>query len=591
MPSESKTCQNCKQSFTIEPDDFAFYEKIKVPPPTFCPECRLIRRMTWRNERSLFKRNCAKTGKEIITMFHPDEAVTVYDREVWWSDEWDAGSYGQDYDFDRPFFQQFRELLEKVPLANLANDNCVDSPYGNNNADCKDCYLTYASFSNERVNYSFGAVHMKDCIDDYVCMNSEFSAYDSVCGGLYKTHFSYDSDESLNSFFLKSSINLQDCVGCINLRNKSKNIFNTQYTKEEYEEKRKEFNFGSYKTLVKFEEEYKKFILGYPNRYASILKSQDVTGDMVMNAKNAQKCFDIYGGVEDSKYLIHIVDMKDSYDVYGGGAGANLMYEGVDAGIQASNQLFSVFAHSNLDTKYTYMCFGSKNLFGCIGLRKKEYCILNKQYTKEEYEALVPKIIEQMNSIPYIDQKGNEYKYGEFFPSSISPFAYNETIAQEYFPKTKEDIQKNDLVYRASPEKYYKVTIDSTNLPDDISDVPDSVVDEVIACPHGGNELTQCTKAYRIIGPELEFLRQNNLALPRYCPNCRHYKRLAQRNPFKLWKRKCQCAGDHSENNKYKNSVVHTHGAGACSNEFETSYSPERLEIVYCEKCYQQEVI
>ena len=70
MKSETKQCQNCKKDFVIEPEDFNFYEKIKVPPPTFCPECRLIRRMIWRNERTLYKRKCDKTGKQIITMFH-----------------------------------------------------------------------------------------------------------------------------------------------------------------------------------------------------------------------------------------------------------------------------------------------------------------------------------------------------------------------------------------------------------------------------------------------------------------------------------------------------------------------------------------
>ena len=30
MNSETKTCQNCKQNFIIEPEDFEFYAKIKV---------------------------------------------------------------------------------------------------------------------------------------------------------------------------------------------------------------------------------------------------------------------------------------------------------------------------------------------------------------------------------------------------------------------------------------------------------------------------------------------------------------------------------------------------------------------------------
>lgn len=587
---ETKICQNCKNEFVLEKDDFNFYKKIQVPPPTFCPECRLIRRMTWRNERSLFKRPCAKSGKQIITMFHPETDLVVYDHDVWWGDSWEPTDYGKEYDFSRPFFEQYKELLHKVPLANLGNSNCLGSPYGNHNADCKYCYLMYASYNNERTHYSFGAAGLKDCIDIYTGLNSELSYGDTMCSGLYKTHFSFDSDESINSFFLKSCKNLQDCIGCVNLKNKTHCIFNKQYTKEEYEEKKKDLDFGSYKKLLEFRDQYDKFALCFPNRYVSIIKSTDSTGDMIMNAKNAKKCFDIYSNVEDSKYIIHVLQMKDSYDVYGGGAVASLMYEGVDVGVEASKELFAIFTHTCLDTYYTYMCFNSKNLFGCIGLRGKQYCILNKQYTKEEYFKLIPKIMEQMNNVPYVDKKGLVYKFGEFFPPEISPFAYNETIAQEYFPKTKEEIVKDGYEYRVTGEKEYQITIKSENLPDHIKDASESIIDEVISCPNNGSELTKCTKAYRIIKSELDFLKNNNIALPRYCPNCRHYQRLKQRNPFRLWRSKCGCGGSESQNKKYKNTIKHNHGDSPCPNEFETSYAPDRPEIVYCERCYQQEV-
>ena len=589
MQSETKTCQNCKQNFVIEPDDFGFYEKIKVPPPTWCPECRLVRRMIWRNERSLYKRKCSKSGKEIITMFHPEADVVVYDHDIWWGDSWEPTDYGQDYDFSKPFFEQYKELLRKVPLANLGNNNCVGSPYGNHNADCKYCYLLYASYNAERVHYSYGAAGAKDCLDIYTLLNSELSYGDTLCAGLYKTHFSYNSDESINSFFLKHSKNVQNCIGCVNLVNKSYCVFNQQYTKEEYEAKKKELDFGSYKKISEFENTFENFALGFPNKYANILKSVGAVGDNIMNAKNAKHCFDIYGDVEDSKYLIHMLSVKDSYDLYGGGI-ASLMYEGVDVGIEAAQVLFAVLAHSCLETFYTYMCFNSKNLFGCVGMRSKQYCILNKQYSKEEYFELVPKIIEHMNTMPYIDKKGRVYKFGEFFPSELSPFAYNETIAQEYFPRNKEEILKSGYKYKDPSEKENQATIQSEDLPDHIKDIPESIINEVIFCPNNGSVLTQCTKAFRIIKSELDFLKNNNIALPRYCPNCRHYKRLKQRNPFRLWRALCGCTGKSSENKKYQNTRDHFHGNGVCPNEFETSYAPDRPEIVYCEKCYQAEV-
>src|SRR3989338_543640 len=590
MESEIKKCQNCKGNFTIEPNDFGFYEKIKVPPPTFCPECRLIRRMIWRNERSLFKRPCAKTGKQVITMFHPNTSVVVYDHDVWWGDSWEPTDYGQEYDFGKPFFEQFKELLARTPLANLGNENCIGSPYGNHNAECKYCYLLYASFDNERTHYTCGAVRLRDCMDMYFCLHSELCYEDMMSSDLYQTHFSYDADECISSFFLKYSKNLQDCIGCINLNHKSRCILNVQYTKEKYEQKKKELDFGSYKKLCEFRDSYNKFVLNFPHRYAHVMKSVRVTGDNIINSKNAQNCFDIYGDVEDSRYLIHFLNAKDCYDLYGGGAVISLSYEGVDVGIESFKQLFAILTHSCLETFYTYMCFNSKNLFGCIGLRGKQYCILNKQYSKEEYLELVPKILEHMNTMPYKDKKGIIYKYGEFFPSELSPFAYNETIAQEYFTKTKEEIIKNRHTYRAPSEKDYQATIKSADLPDHIKDVTESILEKVIACPNNGQELTQCTKAYRIIKSELEFLKNNNITLPRFCSNCRHYKRLKQRNPLKLWHAKCQCVGSNFSNEKYINTAKHFHGGESCPNEFKTSYSPERPEIVYCEKCYQQEV-
>jgi len=577
--NEIKNCQNCKNDFTIEPDDFVFYEKIKVPPPTFCPECRLVRRLMWRNERSLYKTNCDNTGKSLVSMFNPKSNFKVYDRDIWWSDKFNSLDYGQDYDFNKSFFTQYKELLSKVPLANLGNTNVINSPYNNHLADSKDCYLVFGGWKNLRVMYSRGGLDVTDCFDLYLVEKSEFCYNDVVCTKSYKLFYSYNTDESLESSFLWHCKNVQNSIGCINLRNKSYCILNQQYTKEEYEKLKKELDLGSYKNWKKFEDIFNNFRLNFPYRYANIGQSQNVTGDNIGLSKNVQYSFDIFGKVEDSKYIIHALDLKEGYDGYGFGGGASLMYEGVDSGIQAANQYFAVLTHSCFDTNYTYMCYNSKNLFGCIGLRNKQYCILNKQYTKEDYFNMVEKIKKHMTDIPYVDKRGSSYKYGEFFPSDLSPFAYNETIAQEYFSLSKEDILSKDFHYQEFENKYYLPTLNSEELPDHIKKVNKNILNDIIACPNKGYQLTQCTFAYKILEEELNFLTQNEIPLPRYCPNCRHYSRLKIRNPYKLWHRTCMC-----------DKTNHIHGDEPCKNEFETSYSPDRPEIVYCEKCYQQEV-
>src|SRR3989338_7505586 len=103
MTSETKICQNCKQPFVIEPEDFDFYKKIDVPPPTFCWLCRAQRRMCFRNERILYKRKSYFNGKDIFSMYAPDSVYKVYEKDIWLSDQWDPLEHGQEYDFNRPF--------------------------------------------------------------------------------------------------------------------------------------------------------------------------------------------------------------------------------------------------------------------------------------------------------------------------------------------------------------------------------------------------------------------------------------------------------------------------------------------------------
>jgi len=568
MNQEIKICQNCKQEFVIESEDFDFYERMKVPAPTFCPECRIVRRMTWRNERTLYHRKCDATGKDVITMFSPEQPLVVYERDYWWSDKWDQLKSGKDYDFQKPFFQQFRDLLEKAPLPNLANSNTVNSEYGNHNADVKNCYLVYASYKDEDSAYCAGITDCKNSFDVYMGVNLT-QCYEAVLNsGLNHVSFSYDSDESVSSDFLHACKNMIDSLGCINLRNKSHAIFNQVYSKEEYAKERAKYDLGSYKGLCEFRKKFVEFIKPYPRRHGFIYKSVNIIGDQVLNSKNVYMGFDIFGGAEDCKYIMHVLELRDSYDGYGGGGNLSNSYEFVDTGVDATRNLFAVFTHSCQNTNYTYACQNSKDLFGCVGLRSQRYCVLNKQYTKEEYEALVPKIIEQMNSMPYADKKGRTYKYGEFFPAELSPFAYNETIAQEYYSKTKSEVLEAGYKWRNPDTKQYTITLQPTDLPDHIKGVSDDILNQVIECEHKGNCNEQCMGAFKIIPSELQFYRTMNLALPRVCSNCRHYARLHQRNPFKLWDRQC----------------------AKCGKEIKTSYSPDREEIIYCESCYNNEV-
>jgi hypothetical protein len=575
-------CQNCKKDFIIEQEDFNFYEKIKVPHPTWCPECRMIRRMAFRDYRVLYKRKSDKTGKIIFSIFDSKSNFKIWERDIWWSDKMEGLEYAKDINLNIIFLDQLKDLIYEVPLPSNAGWGMVNSYYSAGSGNLKNCYLVFVSTSNEDCMYSAEIYNTKNSIDVTRIESSEL-CYDSFnlikC---YQTFFSVDSESCVDVWFSKNLIGCSSCFGCTNLRNKKYCIFNKEYSKEEYFKLFSKFNLGSNKSILEIKEKISNFWIKSIRKFMQGHRNVNVSGEYINNSKNVISSYHVLQ-VENSKYiqLFLTPSAKDCYDCTLWGENTEMCYECSSVGSDCYNIKFSCRCYKgSRDCEYCFYCVGCSNCFGCSGLKYKQYCILNKQYTKEEYEELVEKIKKHMDEKPYIDSLKRIFKYGEFFPSELSPFAYNETIAQEYFPLTKEEALKQGYKWKDREERNYNIDIKNEDIPDDINDVNEDIIGKVIECQNNSDaskegrssdqDASGCTEAFKIIEPEYQFYKRMNLPLPRYCPNCRHHERLKQRNPLKLWHRTCMKEG--------------------CSNEFETSYAPERPEIVYCEECYKREV-
>jgi len=606
----TKECQNCKVSFEITDDDLRFYNRIKVPPPTWCPECRFRRRILFRNEINFYRRKCDLCKKDIISIYKKEVSFPVYCHECWYSDKWDIFSYGMAYDFEVNFIEQLNSLFKTIPRLALTQIKSLNSEYTNFSAENKNCYLCVIALGNENCTYSSTIFYSRDCFDCLDISRCELCYQCLRCDRCSRSSFCSFSENLIDCIFCYDCRGLINCFGCVGLRNKSYCWLNEQLTKDDYK-KRLEKYFSDLSFRAEEEGKFITLLLSFPHRYAYIIKSSDSIGDYIVNSKRCLNCFKVQEMI-DSKNIVRASEMKDSMEVSFDDR-SELSYE-IMSGEQDYKFSFGNTCWYSSEIQYCSFCFDSQSLFACIGLRNKSYCILNKQYTKEEYEKLVPRIIEHMNQMPYIDQKGRVYKYGEFFPPELSPFSYNETIAQEYFPLTKEEALDKGYSWKDPEPRNYKIQIPNDQLPDHIKDVQDDIVGQVIECAHavgpdegraaGSPSETsgqtagavcneQCTEAFKIIQQELAFLRKMNLPLPRLCPNCRHYQRIKQRNPLKLWHRKCQCQGAKSENQVYANTADHIYHKKdeSCQNEFETTYAPERPEIVYCEQCYLREVV
>ncbi len=196
----------------------------------------------------------------------------------------------------------------------------------------------------------------------------------------------------------------------------------------------------------------------------------------------------------------------------------------------------------------------SQSCFGCAGMQRGKFCILNKEYSAEDYAKLVKKIVAHMRTTG---------EWGEMFPMALSPHGYNRSTAQMYYPLTRQQATEKGLTWDDAelPAPTAKNVVPADRLPDDIRDIPDDILDWAVQC-----EVTK--RPFRLTKRELAFYRTQRLPLPRRSPDQRHMDRFSKRNPRVLWDREC----------------------AKCKNAIQTTYAPERPEIVYCEACYLQAV-
>lgn len=509
-------CEICKEKFETTEKELELLGKVapvfagkkyEIPEPEICPTCRMKRRMAFRNQSSLYRRRCDKTGEEIISMYRPDAIFPVYKHEEWIKDDWSAKEYGVDFDFSKPFFEQFKALRDKVPHMSLvfqANENC---DYCNVVGNSRNCYLIYGSVDCEDCYYG-NPYRCKKCVDSFLLRTSELCLECTDSNKLYNCYRCQNCSNSSDLMFCFEVNNSKNCFCCAALNHKKYCILNKQYSKEEYEKITKSIDLTDKKQFDEIMKKFDEIKKNMPHRYYSGVNNENVSGDYIFNSKD---CNEVYGVDEcrDVSYSFQLLKINDGMDMTVGEYGELIYYVSAFYD-RVFRVIFSYFCWANVhDLIYCGQCTQNvNNCFGCVGLRNAKYCILNKQYTKEEYEKLVPKIIEHMKETG---------EWGKFFPMELSPFEYEETIAPDFYPE-------------------------------------------------GANKTAE--QPFKIIPQEKEMYEHFKVLLPTKSPKQRHLDRIALRNPMKLHDIKC----------------------AKCLEEVKSTYSSDRSEKVYCEKCYLEKV-
>lgn len=604
-----KNCGKSGVEFLVPKEDLEFLEKVSpvinekkilIPVPTLSPGERMRRRLAWRNEKSLYHRECAGTGKKIISMYKgsseneeikrtkfsenngscgsdDSKIFKVYDNEFWWGDSWDARDYGRDFDFSRGFFEQFSELLLDVPkMARVQQGFNENSRFTNCASNNKNCYLTFSANENEDCLYSSNIDNSKDCLDCYWVDNCELAYQCIDCENSQRIKFSQKLHQCNDSYYSYDCIGCSNILACVGLRQKKYQILNKAVSKEEFEKVVEEIRVNPRK-LAEVLEKLGDLFRKVPRKNLDLTNCENSLGDNLVNCKNSYQCFDS-NNLEDCKYCDNLRFAKDCMDVsyYGCTESNELIYESEGSGHGVFHSAFCKLCWGGCQNLYyCYECFNCEDCFGCTGLKKARYCILNKQYSKEEYFDLMARIIKKMketkkikvnianneNRISKITLDLPNGEWGEFFPIALSPFAYNETVAQDYFPIDSKIADKNGWKWLLENLKSSKYLGGEYKIPEKIEDVEDEICENILVCE-------KSKKNYKIQKSELNFYRKMKLPIPRFCPDVRHSNRVKTRKSRKLVDRKCD----------------------NCQTQITSVFARDCGFQVFCEKCYLEKI-
>lgn len=551
-----KTCKQCRQQFEITDSDLLFYKKISsvingktydMPLPTLCPLCRQQRRFAFRNERTLYERKCDLCKKSMICCYAPNTPYTVYCIDCWWSDKWDPLDYGMNFDFAKPFFPQFDELMLKVPKAGMLQLNNENSDFNSLLAYSKNTYMSPGSYYMEDCYYVRKSQYCKDCYNCTTIDHCELVANSVNCGSCYNGNHLINCRNCTDCTWMADSIGCKNCLLCSGLINREYCILNEQYTKEEFKKKKLKI---SQQLPARLREEFLHFNATVPKKYQNQINCEKSSGDYIQNCKNAIDCYDCFD-LEDCKYCVECVNGKDCMDLNMHDKDNELCYELSAGGESNKNLKFAYCTISSPYSEYLYTCFYLSNSFACDGFHAHQsHCIFNKKYSPSEYEKLKEKIIQHM-----IETK----EYGEFFPIDLSTYPYNETVANDYYPMAEEKALENH--YKWSTTAKTQKQMQTISLPDRVEDIPDTIVKELLVCK-------RCDRNYRIIAQELKLCKNMSIVPSPLCADCRYLDLLSFKNPRKLYSRSCM----------------------KCNKPILTTYVSNRPEIVYCEECYMKEM-
>lgn len=324
--------------------------------------------------------------------------------------------HGHDYDLSRNFFDNFTELFRSIdqPPTRLF-ETCDNCEYSDQTVGSRNCYLSYVTIVNcENVLYSMSVKESSTNVFNSLlvwtnCENIYYSVW--VINSFNIFHSKYINNCS-NVWFSENLIWCSECIQCNNLQNQSYCINNQQYSKEDYQQQKTQ--------ILSQKSQFAQYYQQLSN-HGNNIASTDVTGNFNIECQDIQQWYYNYQ-IKQWRNMILIGGKwsgEHVYDCFLNTPPQNHYY-GTFSAWYGDHIYNSYHIKWGSNVYYSVCMENSSYCIGCVWLRNKEFCILNKQYSKEEWYEQADKIFAQM------EQDGI---LGKFFPWSLHPFYFNDSAA------------------------------------------------------------------------------------------------------------------------------------------------------------------
>jgi len=498
-----RVCAITGEKWTQDEKELDVYRRFNVPPLKICINA-LWKWMGYYDAGFQFWWNKhAETGKPVLSFHHPASGIRVLPDPEWHAK--DFSSITQEVDPSQPFFDQLRVFELKVPF--MATFNRVEPEnsitlfsFGDRNS-----YFTFACQS-ERCFFSAGAFQVENSSLLWLTSQTTDSHWVLKSQRLFRCRYIRESLDCIDGAFLFDCRNCQNCFGASNKRNRQYVFMNEQLTKEEYEKRLAEIDLGKRSEVEKYSQMFDEMLARegvWPENFN--VNTQESSGEYLTNAVRCFECFDSYDAPTDqyrcawnygaNQNNAHMWGSLDSSDCY------------MTVACPNSNKTNFSYRSFRLDNcEFCMMSSDLRDCFGCIGLKKKQFCIFNKQYSEVDYWRLVDELKCAML------ERG---EYGSYLPTSMSSTYVPESGAVIYAGASPEELARfGGNLFDAETDGATgadRVDPSKARRREDIPDSIDEITDDWIGVPIY-DEVSKRT--FTFLRPEVEHYRALRIAPP-----------------------------------------------------------------------------